>query len=632
MAVLLALAVSPAFAKSLDWRSLDVTARLDKDGAIHVTERHAMVFDGDWNGGERTFRIGAGQGLNFESIARVDDSGVEHSLSSGEIDKVDHYSFTSPTVLRWRSRLPEDPPFDRKALTYVIRYTIDGVLQHSGDTYTLNHDFAFPDRTGIIDKFSLRFDLDPVWRGASSPIVINRKGLIPGEGVVVPLKLQYAGAGAPGGVVETLPMKFAWSVLAVLAIAIALLLFLFVSAERGKGRFARIVPPSKIDEAWLRENLLVLAPEVAGAAIDGETGAPEVAAMLARMTQEGKIASRVEERKSFLRLRQVLCLTLLADRSTLPSGEEKLVRAMFFSGDTTDTDAIQQHYSGAGFSPASIVEKSVKPALQRIKGWDAQSKRSSRWNLLWFALALVLLFGAAFTGGNNAGVALFVLLGGAILMGIAAAVGKSNSEAITGLAWRFAIPLILIAPLVWVAARYTLSSGRLVLHPVTPIALCLWALVAVKNTLDVMRTPESPERIAVRKRLLAARNYFIHELRSQQPRLRDDWYPYLLAFGLGTQVERWFGAFGKRSTSDQFAAARTSSSSTSSSSTSMASDSPAFTGGGGAFGGAGATGGWAVAAAAMAAGVASPSSSDSSSGSSSSSSSSSSGGGGGGGW
>jgi hypothetical protein len=76
LVVLLALAVSPALAKSLDWRTLDVTARLDKDGALHVTERHGMVFDGDWNGGERTFRIGAGQGLHFESITRIDE-GVE---------------------------------------------------------------------------------------------------------------------------------------------------------------------------------------------------------------------------------------------------------------------------------------------------------------------------------------------------------------------------------------------------------------------------------------------------------------------------------------------------------------------------------------------------------------------------
>ncbi|HEX7420630.1 MAG TPA: hypothetical protein VF505_12135, partial [Thermoanaerobaculia bacterium] len=70
---LLALAASPAIAKSLHWRALDVTARLDRDGRLHVSERQAIVFDGDWNGGERTFHIGAGQALKFESISRVEN-------------------------------------------------------------------------------------------------------------------------------------------------------------------------------------------------------------------------------------------------------------------------------------------------------------------------------------------------------------------------------------------------------------------------------------------------------------------------------------------------------------------------------------------------------------------------------
>ena len=47
--------------RSLYWKALDVTARLDADGRLHVTERHEMVFTGDWNGGERTFRITGGQ-------------------------------------------------------------------------------------------------------------------------------------------------------------------------------------------------------------------------------------------------------------------------------------------------------------------------------------------------------------------------------------------------------------------------------------------------------------------------------------------------------------------------------------------------------------------------------------------
>jgi len=49
--------------KDLHWRALNVSARLDADGRLHVAERHFMVFTGDWNGGERSFRLEPGQSL-----------------------------------------------------------------------------------------------------------------------------------------------------------------------------------------------------------------------------------------------------------------------------------------------------------------------------------------------------------------------------------------------------------------------------------------------------------------------------------------------------------------------------------------------------------------------------------------
>lgn len=48
-------------ARSLKWKSLDVEAKLEKSGQLYIRERHAMVFDGDWNGGKRVFRVEPGQ-------------------------------------------------------------------------------------------------------------------------------------------------------------------------------------------------------------------------------------------------------------------------------------------------------------------------------------------------------------------------------------------------------------------------------------------------------------------------------------------------------------------------------------------------------------------------------------------
>ena len=133
-----------------------------------------------------------------------------------------------------------------------------------------------------------------------------------------------------------------------------------------------------------------------------------------------------------------------------------------------------------------------------------------------------------------------------------------------------------------------------------------------------------------RRRFLAARNYFQRELRKPSPRLDDAWLPYLLAFGLGPDMDRWFkvnGNVATGSSSADFSGGSTGHTSGQGSS--------AWTGGGGAFSGAGASGSWVSAVGTLAAGVSAPSSGGSSSGGGSSGGGGgggSSGGGGGGGW
>jgi hypothetical protein len=58
---LLLLAAAPLGARELSWDSIEVTARLDGVGTLHVRERQQFVFSGDWNGGERRFRVGMGR-------------------------------------------------------------------------------------------------------------------------------------------------------------------------------------------------------------------------------------------------------------------------------------------------------------------------------------------------------------------------------------------------------------------------------------------------------------------------------------------------------------------------------------------------------------------------------------------
>jgi hypothetical protein len=185
----LMLLATPLMARELHWESIEVKARLDGEGSLHVVERQRFAFSGDWNGGERRFRLEEGQGLRFGGIRRIDVSGAPVPLTSGDLSRVDQYRLEGG-LLRWRSRLPADPEFANTVLTYEIEYVLTSVLAalRSGDEhrYLLNHDFAFADRPGNIERFELDLEFDASWRVAERlPPRIATGRLAPGESFVV---------------------------------------------------------------------------------------------------------------------------------------------------------------------------------------------------------------------------------------------------------------------------------------------------------------------------------------------------------------------------------------------------------------------------------------------------------------
>ena len=629
LVVLVAMVSSPLSAKSLHWRSVDVEARLDASGNMHTVERQTFVFTGDWNGGERVFDVRENQSLDFQSIARVVD-GKEVPLERGDLSQVDQWAFLSGTpTARWRSRMASDPEFDNTEITYVLRYSISNVLRISEGKYQVAHDFAFPQRSGVIENFSLRLVLDDAWKGLRSPYTMTMKNLMPGESAIVRAELEYIGTGKAPDAPRMLSHNVAYAIGGLFVAGLLFLLVQFVLEEGKLGRFAPLPSLDSIDESWLNQNLFDVLPEVAGAAVDDKVGAGSVAAVLARMEREGKISTRVE--KSKILRRNVLHLKLEADRDSLPGYELALVKKLFFNDrKETDTDAIKKKYNGTGFSPAETIESGIKSQLARLPDWNNETKIGNWKPLVTLAaVSFVLVIAAAFFGGNNAGIAVAILFFGLIPLVPALVVASLASTSLSPL--RVLIPLALMSGHVWFVYYYTSAAPRMVVHPFTLIAISLYVLVCIAGVLSLMRIRQTAAKIAARKRFAAARRWFERELRSPQPRLRDEWFPYVIAFGLGRNADRWFSRFGSTDTMTERSASSTSFSSSSSSS---GVSSSSWTGGGGAFGGAGATGGWAVAAGVLAAGVSAPSSSSGSSGGSSSGGGggSSSGGGGGGGW
>ena len=641
LVVSLALAAAPAVAqesKSLDWTAFSINARLDSTGTLLVRERQSILFTGDWNGGERLFDVRLGQRFVFRRLLRVDSlTGAEVPMREGSLDVVDGYRMTDAGTLRWRSRLPDDPVFLNTRITYVLEYEYADILVTEGAAYRLDHEFGFRDRTGTITNFDLTLRIDSSWRApATFTGIFHQQVLEPGLGYVVNVPLTWRAAGVPSAVRRSPPLAPRLAMAAALLLGIIGMATQFLRDETAGGRFDPVTPLDRIDRAWLETHLFSLSPELVGYAWDEAVGPPEVSATLARLVNEKKLASRVESAGRRWLGRRVLHLELLVPRHELHGYERTLIDAFFTSDATTSsTDDIRERYKSTGFDPSSILRQPLTEQFEQTTGLASTLRPILRgWPL---TLAL-----------TGAGIALLVL---AIVLRPA-----DTDVALLSVAL-FGVPVFLVARLqAYLWRRRVVRPGAHLLRVLIPMALLTAALcwglttgfgmlgllassalalllvTAARSLFNGARSVSTKERLLLRKKLASAREYCRAELKRAAPSLDDSWFPYLLAFGLGRHVERWFRAFGETAAARFRDSGSGSSSSRGSSDSGSGSSGGTFAGfgGGGGFSGAGATVAFGSAVGAMASGVSAPSSS--SSGGGRSSSGGSSGGGGGGGW
>jgi uncharacterized membrane protein YgcG len=634
--VLLAAAASRASARELYWKSLEVGATLDAQGVLQVVERQHMVFTGDWNGGERRFDLRPGQEVVLRAMTRIDPAtGARRELREGSLDDVDRYAWFSDRVLRWRSRLPSDRPFAGTEIVYDLAYSLYGALVESNGRYALNHDFAFADRPGAIEDVVVTLRVDPAWRVEGPSEQTFRGGrLPPGSGYVVRIGLEWAGAGEPP--LRRMSVRQSRLLLALAGIPLLLVVSLLAS-EWSRGRFAPLTPQAASQPGWLEQNLLGHPAELIGAVWDRGVGSEEVAATIARLAAEGKLKTRVDGE-------QELHMQLEVDRATLDGHERALVDGFFFGGRTeTSTAAVKRHYKEKGFNPTGLIQPALETQVKELVG-----PAHRPWLPLWlptlaaFVWAMYLFWTAAPATADGRlprflgiGIPLLVLCG--IASALAAHWRGRIDRGVLGVVW-FLIPAGLM--LVVAAGVATGFRGVPILEQAigglgfdVRLGATLLALALFNSVVNQARSRERAQGIALRKRLASARRYFEQELAKPQPALRDEWFPYVLAFGLDKDARDWFKAHGAESARSSSSTWSRSSSSSSSSGGSSSSSPPSWSGGGGAFGGAGASATWTAAATSLAVGVAAPSSSGSSGGGGGGGGGgSSSGGGGGGGW
>jgi uncharacterized membrane protein YgcG len=324
-------------------------------------------------------------------------------------------------------------------------------------------------------------------------------------------------------------------------------------------------------------------------------------------------------------------LELLVDREELREHERALIDALFESGETTtDTKRVRERYAKTGFDPASKIKQRLSELVAGLAA-DRAPGTPSAWPTV-----LLFVVGVALTTTGMVGRpddALVVIAG----LGICAAwyiltIGlavtwRSRVYNVATASLGFIIPIALLAG----GLFYILATGVSMAGLVTLTGVTMFALACITSVLNQARSRQGVERIALRRRLALARRYFQDQLAQRQPALEDAWFPYLIAFGLGKHMDRWFRAFGPAHAMAASQATSQHWSSSGSSGTGHSGGGWTGFGGGGGFAGGGASASWVAAAGTMAAGVSAPSSS-SSGGGGGGGGGGSSGGGGGGGW
>jgi uncharacterized membrane protein YgcG len=642
--VVFLLCPSSSHGRSLYWQDITVQANLDSAGRLHIREQQTIVFSGKWNGGERKFFLRPGNKMQFGSLLRLGADGQEIKLTRGSLGLVDRWNHNGKASIRWRSRLPSDPPFSNTPISYVLRYSIGNILTKSDNRYLLNHDFCFTERTGVVKNFSLILNYDPSWN--SEPVTIVRHDIPPGEGVVYKQTLSFSGLTAPAvysapngfsdfpkrSAVTSAPLGLRITVLVLLFIFIVWRGILFFRWEKRLERFVQLPDNKEVTPGWLEQEIFCYKPEVVGATWDKTTSTPEVAAVLARLVQEGKMKStltpyrlRTSYRIPFLNIvlpsvPPELHLELLVDRESLHGYERELVEEMFMDeSPTTNTKKIREYYqrSRKTFNPVKKLADPLKKQMRKLTA-DGVGSPGHSW-VPTVLLAVVGFFVLSVNAFYYQDECIALQLGGMLFIlfcwAIAVVSAFNYRRSVVYLGWFFAMLFV---------AVFLLPAGFTVLFffPVPSLLLIAFfcmAVAAANNAINLARSAESREGVAFRRKLAAARNYFITELQREKPDVRDEWFPYLLAFGLGPNVDHWFRHFGTGSASVHSRAGIIGNS--------ASVGSGGFTGGGGAFGGGGSSGSWSSAA-----GLFASNSSSSSAGGGSGGGGGSSGGGGGGGW
>ena len=238
-----------------------------------------------------------------------------------------------------------------------------------------------------------------------------------------------------------------------------------------------------------------------------------------------------------------MTLRLKADRSAFEGHERTLVDALFFDGRReTSTEDVRAHYQETGFDPVASIRPELEDRVRVLLEAGDAPRLIGLPGVVWYLACAGLLLDAWYRGETEAFLPLFVGIGALVVAGITRGAGvifRSRMD------WGRRAALLCLLPALAVAAATAVflwlyvARGVVDLSLLTLIAIVGLALWVTYNAIRGLQSRISRTAVAMRKNLTAGREFFSAELRRPHAALRDEWYPWLLALGLGKEADDW---------------------------------------------------------------------------------------------
>jgi hypothetical protein len=541
------------------WNRLDVTARLDQDGRLEVSETHEIKVQGDVSVISRPFNYAADQSAIVHGVFRVETDGSRRPLKSGPVAGADAYE-----IYRWGLQFSlkgeHDPPFEGVSTRrYAIEYELKGALTPAWDMaagrepldagtaprnpleraqevwagwlaawpgidrhYRLDHDVVFPSRgsTEGLTALNYRFEYADAWKlldpdrdiGVATPDIDYR----------VQRVLRYLPEGRPKAVDPSLAALRLATLAAPLTLGLLLSLF-FMAADR----LAR--PSPRGDRALFERRVASLPKEIILDQLGQSTSAPSFTTFLLRLAAQKKITITVEapatdETDAKVRLR------LTTDRTKLPAFEQAAVQEIFGPSDTVSTPEIQDRFRGRSFNPNQWLSR----AFQRLRSTTPARSRPlwSALHLSMMAVGVILMVKSLMEQMMADPAPLFMgLVPGNILVSMWPAGSPRRRPSAVSIGIGISVLGIL-------GAALALSMNT----PLSGIAALGLAVLSTGHCAGLLARRAKPSPADLE--LDAARLWALDELRKPRPDLRDAWVDALEGLGASRAIARWKARYG----------------------------------------------------------------------------------------